>query len=204
VRRRRALLVLTIIGGLMLANTPSASGTQSRDVKADRTAAILATCNASYCWHGEHTDVLARFASGRTITAKASVQENRSTLQVRAYMEIWATGTSGNRVPGIYTVKDFHFKRYRCSAINVCNPVQPPYTKCGTACEIRTTAANPTAVIVGSVWRPGNLYHAWRTVSDAVDGVILNTSDNIQGTKCVSSYLVQSHPGYSESGAPTC
>jgi hypothetical protein len=187
-RRRRLLSVLLMIVGLMLI-TPSANAY---------------TCDATHCYYGIHTDVLARFASGRTIVARASVQENRSTLEVRAYMELWATGTSGNRVPAIYTVKNFDFKRYLCSAVNVCNPVQPPYTKCTTTCEIRTTASNPTAVIVGSVGRPGNLYDAWRTVANEVDGVILNTSDNITGTKCVSSYRVQTAPGFSESSPPTC
>jgi hypothetical protein len=180
--------VLLIIVGLM-SITPSANAY---------------VCDATYCWHGVHTDVLARFESGRTIVARAAVQEKRSTFEVRAYMELWATGTSGNRVPAIYTVRDFHFKRYLCSAVDVCNPVQPPYTKCITTCEIRTTSSNPTAVIVGSVWRPGNLYDAWRTVADEVDGVIVNTTDNITGTKCVSSYRVQNSPGYSESSPPTC
>jgi len=192
-RTINAVMIVAMLLGLV-AYSPSVSA-QTQPPSALSAYAANGTVVCDYqqnrCWRGIHEDVIARFSSGRTIRAFAAVEEDLSTGRVRAWLLVFATGLRKNVVPGSYTLKGFHFEAYSCGYLTCPPPPVTTFTKCtGDGCTIRTTANNPYALFVGSVWRDEAAYDGWRTRGDNLSGVILNTSDSTSN-KCVSSYLWQ-------------
>jgi len=193
----RRFLVTVATLGLVLLGLPTSAG-------ATHEACHKAPVGTGFSLVAINYDTISRFDSGRLICATAMVEYNFEAAFVNARMEVFAIGTGGNIVPGIFYVEDYQLRYANCTAGGSCGG-GTAFTRCSpTPCRIQTTGSN-RATFVGvphDATVPYGANTSWRTRANKVRGTIINTSD-FGSNHCVSSSLWR-YGSNSVIGGPSC